>query len=190
MPRPPSSSSSCELPPRVAVSILHENARVCEEYFKRSGPSSNEDGMPIVRRTSQLPFDADSDSVAETCVAHGRSEECPRLQLMRTAAAICAENGRSLKCPWQCVQHYNEFMQQRRAAMQSQRLAASRVAERTKPESEPPSQRSRNERGLAATRARMNRESVGMSPRSAGSDEAERADSSELDDLDDAHSPQ
>ena len=81
-------------------------------------------------------------------------------------------------------------MQQRRAAMQSQRLAASRVAERTKPESEPPSQRSRNERGLAATRARMNRESVGMSPRSAGSDEAERADSSELDDLDDAHSPQ
>ena len=85
MPRPPS-SSSCDLPPRVAVSILRENARICEEYFKRSGPSSNEDGMPIVRRTSQLPFDADSDSVAETCVAHGRSEECPRLRLMRTAA--------------------------------------------------------------------------------------------------------
>ena len=128
MPRPPSSSSSCELPPRVAVSILHENARVCEEYFKRSVPSSNEDGMPIVRRTSQLPFDADSDSVAETCVAHGRSEECPRLRLMRTAAAICVAAGRSEECPWKCVQQYNKFVQQRRAAMQSQRLAASRVA--------------------------------------------------------------
>ena len=31
----------------------------------------------------------------------------------------------------------------------------------------------------------MNRKCVGMSPRSARSDEAERADSSELDDLDD-----
>jgi len=115
---------------RSSAAVLRENARICADYFWRKNvpvsggrlsicPSSdniiienNEDDMPMVRRTSQLPFDADP-------------RKC--LDLMRTAAEICVAHGRSEECPWKCVQKYNEFMQ-RRAPIQSQRLAARRVA--------------------------------------------------------------